>query len=138
LAFSIQQRLAQKPLEHLHHRALENTGDAGHQIGLHLHVAQAREPLDADAEFPTAVDGALPIEEFKELFDIEELPEEERYRTVGGLVLAELGRIPSAGESFTFENLKIEVVDMDGNRIDKVLVTQVQPVSAETPTESEG
>jgi len=84
------------------------------------------------------LDGALPIEEFKELFDIEELPEEERYRTVGGLVLAELGRIPSAGESFTFENLKIEVVDMDGNRIDKVLVTQVQPVSAETPTESEG
>lgn len=84
------------------------------------------------------LDGALPIEEFKELFDIEELPEEERYRTVGGLVLAELGRIPSAGESFTFEKLKIEVVDMDGNRIDKVLVTQVQPVSAEAPTESEG
>jgi putative hemolysin len=84
------------------------------------------------------LDGALPIEEFKELFDIEELPEEERYRTVGGLVLAELGRIPSAGESFTFEKLKIEVVDMDGNRIDKVLVTQVQPVSAETPAESEG
>jgi putative hemolysin len=84
------------------------------------------------------LDGALPIEEFKELFDIEELPEEERYRTVGGLVLAELGRIPSAGESFTFDNLKIEVVDMDGNRIDKVLVTHVQPVTAESPAESEG
>ncbi|PZA07386.1 MULTISPECIES: hemolysin family protein [unclassified Meiothermus] len=84
------------------------------------------------------LDGALPIEEFKELFDLEELPDEERYRTVGGLVLAELGRIPSAGESFTFERLKIEVVDMDGNRIDKVLVTQVQPNPAEAPAKSEG
>jgi putative hemolysin len=84
------------------------------------------------------LDGALPVEEFKELFDLEELPEEDRYRTVGGLVLAELGRIPSAGESFTFGNLKIEVIDMDGNRIDKVLVTHVHPIPAETPAESEG
>ncbi|MCL5965284.1 MAG: hemolysin family protein, partial [Deinococcus sp.] len=81
------------------------------------------------------IDGALPIEEFKELFELDRLPEEEKYRTLGGLVLAELGRIPTAGESFTFEGLTIEVVDMDANRIDKVLVSKHKEPSRSNPPE---
>lgn len=81
------------------------------------------------------IDGALPIEEFKELFELNRLPEEEKYRTLGGLVLAELGRIPTAGESFTFEGLTIEVVDMDANRIDKVLVSKHKEPSRSNPPE---
>lgn len=46
-------------------------------------------------------------------------------QTLGGFVLARLGRIPQAGASFTWADLRFEVVDMDGHRIDKVLVTRV-------------
>ena len=71
------------------------------------------------------VDGKLPIEEFKQLFDIAELPGEAEnfYQTAGGFVMSYLGRIPQSGDLFTWENLTIEVVDMDWRRVDKVLVT---------------
>ncbi|MFM5979734.1 MAG: hemolysin family protein [Sphaerospermopsis kisseleviana] len=70
------------------------------------------------------VDGMLPVEEFFELFDIEELAIEERgnFQTLGGLVITHLGRIPAAADYFEWENMRIEVMDMDGNRVDKVLV----------------
>jgi putative hemolysin len=45
------------------------------------------------------------------------------YQTLAGFVIMQLGRIPAASDSFVWEQLKIEVVDMDGNRVDKVLVT---------------
>jgi putative hemolysin len=66
----------------------------------------------------------LPVEEFFELFDIEELAIEERgnFQTLGGLVITHLGRIPAAADYFEWENMRIEVMDMDGNRVDKVLV----------------
>ncbi|MBD2693152.1 hemolysin family protein [Anabaena catenula] len=70
------------------------------------------------------VDGMLPIEEFLELFDIDELEPEERgsYQTLGGLVITHLGRIPAAADHFEWEGMRFEVMDMDGNRVDKVLV----------------
>ena len=73
------------------------------------------------------VDGMLPIDELADLIDPIELPDDERgdYQTLGGFVLARLGRIPQAGASFTWADLRFEVVDMDGHRIDKVLVTRV-------------
>lgn len=72
------------------------------------------------------IDGMLPIEEFRELFDLEELPGEEEhyYQTLGGFVMTMLGRIPSPSDNFEWGNLRIEVIDMDGNRIDKLLVEQ--------------
>jgi putative hemolysin len=71
------------------------------------------------------VDGLLPIEEFKELLGLPRLPEEAfgRYQTVGGFVMAIIGNIPKTGEAFAWENYCIEVVDMDGHRVDKVLLT---------------
>jgi putative hemolysin len=71
------------------------------------------------------VDGMLPIDEFKELFDLECLPGEKKdaYQTLGGFLFTRFGRVPGAGERFEWGNLRFEIVDMDGKRIDKVLVS---------------
>jgi putative hemolysin len=78
------------------------------------------------------LDGMLPVDEFKDLFDLGELPGEDQgiYQTLAGFVIMQLGRIPAATDYFIWEGLKIEVVDMDGNRVDKVLVTPTRdPIS---------
>ena len=74
------------------------------------------------------VDGLLPIDEFEALVGIRGL-RGGGYETVAGFVLDRLGRIPEAGNRMTIEGLTIEVVDMDGRRIDKLLVTR--PSTAE-------
>lgn len=73
----------------------------------------------------------MSIDELKEIFDIEKLPDEEygNYQTVGGFVITQLGNIPNVGQCFEWENLRFEVVDMDGRRIDKMMVTPIPPVS---------
>ncbi|MGE5657134.1 MAG: hemolysin family protein [Actinomycetota bacterium] len=78
------------------------------------------------------LDGMLPVEEFFELFDLEELPADERgnYHTMGGFVMTNLGRIPSATDCFEWNGLRLEVMDMDGNRVDKVLVMPLPPKPA--------
>lgn len=72
------------------------------------------------------LDGLLPVDEFKELFDLDSLPEEDKvgFQTVGGFVMNQVGSIPAPGQTFTCEGLRIEVLDMDGHRVDKVLVTR--------------
>jgi putative hemolysin len=71
------------------------------------------------------VDGALPVEEFIELLDLGSRGGQVRgpYHTMGGFVAARLGALPKVADRFTLEDLVVEVVDMDGNRVDKVLVT---------------
>lgn len=73
------------------------------------------------------IDGKYPIEEFQELFDILTLPEanEGYYQTVGGFVMASLGQVPAPGDHFNWSGLRLEVMDMDGRRVDKVLVMRV-------------
>lgn len=69
------------------------------------------------------IDGMLPADEFRGLFNLAALPGEGgEFQTVGGFVLSVLGTIPEPGDHFEFSGLRIEVVDMDGRRIDKVLV----------------
>lgn len=70
------------------------------------------------------LDGNFPAHETRELLDIEELPGEEEgnFETIGGFVMDQLGHIPTDGETVRIENYRIEVIDMDGNRIDKLLV----------------
>ncbi len=70
------------------------------------------------------LDGMLAVDEFMELFDIEELRSQDRgsYQTLGGFVITHLGRIPNAADHFEWQNMRFEVMDMDGNRVDKVLV----------------
>jgi putative hemolysin len=69
------------------------------------------------------MDGMLPNEDFKEIFKIRALPDEEEYETLGGFVILHLGKIPKASDHFEWGGLRIEVMDMDGNRVDKVLIT---------------
>jgi putative hemolysin len=75
------------------------------------------------------LDGMISNEDFKEIFNLRHLPAEEEYETLGGFVMTQLGRIPKAADRFEWGGLRFEVMDMDGNRVDKVLVTTlpVQP-----------
>jgi putative hemolysin len=79
------------------------------------------------------LDGMLPVEEFLELFDQEELAADQRgsYQTLGGFVITHLGCIPTAADHFEWQGMRLEVMDMDGNRVDKVLVMPKVPVSVE-------
>ncbi len=68
------------------------------------------------------IDGMLSVDEFKEIFNQEELPGENSYQTVGGFVMTYLGRIPSIADTFEWSGMHFEVMDMDQHRVDKVLV----------------
>jgi len=74
------------------------------------------------------VDGSVPIARFKEVAQIEAvLPGEDAdaYRTLGGFIMMALARVPQVGDRFTAEGVTFEVVDMDQNRVDKLLVTRM-------------
>ncbi len=73
------------------------------------------------------LDGMLPNDEFKEIFNLRRLPDEEEYETLGGFVMLQLGRIPQAADLFEWNGLSFEVMDMHGKRVDKILVTNVLP-----------
>ncbi len=83
------------------------------------------------------LDGLLPVDDFKEIFKIDKLPHESEYESLSGFVKMSLGRVPQATDHFEWNGLRFEVMDMDGRRVDKVLVTtlparsQTQPVSPE-------
>ena len=71
------------------------------------------------------VDGGLSIDALRQVVAVGALPGEERndFQTLGGFVMAQLGRVPHAGEGFAWQGFRFEVMDMDGRRVDKVLVT---------------
>ncbi len=69
------------------------------------------------------IDGMLPVDEFEDLLGINTQEQAGgRYQTVGGLVMALLGRVPATGDHCVCADYRIEIVDMDGRRVDKVLV----------------
>jgi putative hemolysin len=70
------------------------------------------------------VDAMVEIDEFKNTFGFNELPDEDadEYQTVGGFVINRFGRIPDEGDALEFKGFRLEVLDMDKHRIDKVLV----------------
>jgi len=72
------------------------------------------------------LDGLLPIDELKELLDVDQLPEEDKvgFQTVGGFVMNQIGSIPTAGQHFHLLNYRFEVMDMDDRRVDKVLLSK--------------
>lgn len=69
------------------------------------------------------LDGMLEVDEFRDIFDLGDLPHEDEYETLSGFVMTSLGRVPQATDHFEWSNLRFEVIDMDGRRVDKVLVT---------------
>jgi putative hemolysin len=78
------------------------------------------------------MDGSLPVDELKEILDLSTLPQEDRgvYQTLGGFIMTHLGRIPEASDHFEWSGLHFEVMDMDGFRVDKVLVQPISPEDA--------
>lgn len=83
------------------------------------------------------LDGMLEVDEFKEIFNLPMLPHESEYETLSGFVMMSLGRLPQSTDRFEWHGLNFEVVDMDGRRVDKVLVTTL-PQRASATDESNG
>ncbi|ODU10326.1 MAG: hypothetical protein ABS91_02995 [Thiobacillus sp. SCN 64-35] len=81
------------------------------------------------------LDGLIPIPELKDRLDLKNVPDEDRgrYHTLSGLVMWLAGRLPQTGDVLTWENWRLEVVDLDGKRIDKVLASPIIPEPAEVP-----
>lgn len=96
-------------------------------------------PEQADTEGEWAVkradgswllDGMFPVADLEDRLELDDLPEDAAdLNTVAGLVLARLGHIPRVGEAVEWAGFRFEVVDMDGFRIDRVLVTRLSPES---------
>ena len=78
------------------------------------------------------VDGAMPVDEFAAVFGIETNARD--YNTLAGFALSQFGHLPVAGESFEFGGWRFEVADMDGRRIDNLIVAPL----GERTQESEG
>ena len=93
---------------------------------------QSEEPLVKREDGSWLVEGMYPVDEFQDFFDLKELPEgdEAAYQTLGGMIMTMLGRVPAAGSKVTWGGYELEVMDMDGRRVDKVLVTKM-PASPE-------
>jgi putative hemolysin len=73
------------------------------------------------------IDGMLDTLDLKELLDVRELPGEDdgAYHTLGGMTMIQMGRVPKPADAFDWGGYRFEVVDMDGSRVDKVLVTRL-------------
>lgn len=83
------------------------------------------------------LDGMLEVDEFKEIFDLPPLPHEDEYETLSGFIMMSLGRLPQPTDRFEWHGLNFEVIDMDGRRVDKVLVTTLPPRTP-APEQSNG
>lgn len=73
------------------------------------------------------LDGLIPVPELKDRLTMNTVPEEDfgRYNTLAGMMMLLLGRVPKTADTAMWEGWRFEIVDMDGNRIDKVLATPI-------------
>ena len=76
-------------------------------------------------------DGLIPVPELKDRLGVKELPEEDRgrYNTLAGMVMLLLGRLPRTADTVDWADWRFEVVDLDGKRVDKVLVSPLPPAA---------
>ena len=79
------------------------------------------------------IDGMFPIDEFNERFHTD-LPEED-FHTVGGFVFGQLGRAPEPGDDVSFNGLRFDVLEVEGNRIEKIAVEFVERPEPRRPAE---
>jgi putative hemolysin len=81
------------------------------------------------------LDGMIPVPELKDRLALRTIPEEgrERYHTLAGMMLLLLGRLPQTGDHVEWEGWKLEIVDMDGRRVDKVLAAALPKAPQEDP-----
>jgi len=83
------------------------------------------------------MDGLIPVPELKDRLDLKDLPDEDRgrYNTLAGMIMLLLGRLPKVTDSVEWQGWRFEVIDLDGKRVDKVLVSALEP-DPELPGES--
>ena len=81
------------------------------------------------------MDGLIPVPELKDRLELKDLPEEDRglYNTLAGMIILLLGRLPVTADVVEWEAWRFEVVDLDGRRIDKVLVTRLTAPADKDP-----
>jgi putative hemolysin len=93
-------------------------------------------PIVERADGSWLIDGSLSTDDLRELLRISELPGEQDhdFRTVAGMVMTALGHVPQTGEVFAWHGIRFEVIDLDGARIDKLLVT---PAPSLEPSDDE-
>jgi putative hemolysin len=100
-------------------------------------VGKSAAPVQSTGDSPVVqrddgswlIDGALGTDDLRELLGLTELPQEadHDFHTVAGMVVSHFGRIPQVGEHFEWRDLRFDVVDLDGARIDKILVKRRPP-----------
>ena len=73
------------------------------------------------------VDGSMSIDDVERLLERGNMRTGDDYTTLAGFVLAQLGHLPAVGESFRWRGMRFEVVDLDGRRIDKLLIQRLAP-----------
>ena len=73
------------------------------------------------------LDGLIPVPELKDRLALRDLPEEERgrYNTLAGMIMLLLGRLPHTADAVEWGGWRFEVIDLDGKRVDKVLVSRL-------------
>ena len=98
------------------------------QIG---HGGSDDSPITQRPDGSWLVDGSLSTDDLRELLRTSTLPGEDEhdFRTVAGMVMTALGHVPQTGEVFTWRGIRFEVLDLDGARIDKLLVTPAAEIS---------
>jgi putative hemolysin len=103
------------------------------QIG---HGGGEEGPIMQRADGSWLIDGSLSTDDLRELLRTSELPGEDDhdFRTLAGMVMTALGHVPQVGEVFAWRGIRFEVVDLDGARIDKLLVT---PAPSLEPSDDE-
>ena len=89
-------------------------------------VANSPQIIQRD-EHSWYIDGLFDIDDFKEKFDIEVLPNEDsgHFQTMGGFITSYFGYIPKVGEKIIWHKFRFEIISMDKARIDRILVTQI-------------
>jgi putative hemolysin len=87
---------------------------------------QEEQPVVRREDGSFLMDGALPVDRLKQTLQIKRLPGEEdgNFQTLGGFLMARLGRVPAVADYVEFGGWRFEVVDMDRRRVDKVMVTR--------------
>jgi putative hemolysin len=105
-------------------------GSLPHDAGIHSNKITKRE------DGSILLDGMTSVHEFEEIFEVNfaHFTEGEDIQTIAGLIMKQMGRIPKEGDVILLDHLRIEVVDMDGRRVDKILV-HVSPPDTRTTDE---
>lgn len=84
------------------------------------------------------LDGLIPIPELKDRLELKTVPEEEkgRYHTLSGMMMWLVGKVPRTGDTAEWQGWRLEVIDLDGNRIDKVMASRLSGSAAKKSTMS--